>query len=154
MKMKKMILTLVALLSMTVVMAQNDNKELKAPKEVNPEEVTNRMVKELDLTADQKAKVLKLNTEYKDVLRGPGMGRGHRGGPRPDGQKGANEKQQRPERPQLTDAQKKEMKENFEKQMEKRKEYDKKMQEVLTEAQYKKFMSNNRGGRPADAPKK
>ena len=154
MKMKKMILTLVALLSMTVVMAQNDNKKLKAPKEVNPEEVTNRMVKELDLTADQKAKVLKLNTEYKDVLRGPGMGRGHKGGPRPDGQKGANEKQQRPERPQLTDAQKKEMKENFEKQMEKRKEYDKKMQEVLTEAQYKKFMSNNRGRRPADAPKK
>jgi hypothetical protein len=38
--------------------------------------------------------------------------------------------------------------------MEKRKEYDKKMQEVLTETQYKKFMSNNRGGRPADAPKK
>ena len=152
--MKKMILTLVALLSMTVVMAQNDNKERKAPKEVNPEEVTNRMVKELDLTADQKAKVLKLNTEYKDVLRGPGMGRGHRGGPRPDGQKDANEKQQRPERPQLTDAQKNEMKKNFEKQMEKRKEYDKKMQEVLTEAQYKKFMSNNRSRRPADAQKK
>ena len=165
--MKKMILTLVALLSMTAVMAQNDNKERKAPKEVNPEEVTNRMVKELDLTADQKAKVLKLNTEYKDVLRGPGMGPGmgpgHHGGPRPDRQTGATEKQQRPERPQLTDAQKEEMKKNFEKQMEKRKEYDKKMQDVLTEAQYKKFMKHHHGGhhggprgprgpRPADAP--
>lgn len=158
--MKKMILTLVALLSMTAVMAQNDNKERKAPKEVNPEEVTNRMVKELDLTADQKAKVLKLNTEYKDVLRGPGMGSGHHGGPRPVGQTGATEKQQRPERPQLTDAQKKEMKKNFEKQMEKRKEYDKKMQDILTEAQYKKFMKHHHGGhhggprgpRPADAP--
>ena len=161
--MKKMILTLVALLSMTAVMAQNDNKERKAPKEVNPEEVTNRMVKELDLTADQKAKVLKLNTEYKDVLRGPGMGPRHHGGPRPDGQTGATEKQQRPERPQLTDAQKEEMKKNFEKQMEKRKEYDKKMQDILTEAQYKKFMKHHHGGhhggprgprgpRPADAP--
>ena len=153
--MKKMILTLVALLSMTAVVAQNDNKERKAPKEVNPEEVTNRMAKELDLTADQKAKVLKLNTEYKDVLRGPGMGpgmgRGHHGGPRPDAQTGATDKQQRPERP---------MKKNFEKQMEKRKEYDKKMQEVLTEAQYKKYKKHHRGGhhggprgpRPADAP--
>ena len=74
--MKKMILTLVALLSMTAVMAQNDNKERKAPKEMNPEEMTNRMTKDLELTADQKAKVLALNTEYKDVLRGPGMGRG------------------------------------------------------------------------------
>ena len=164
MKMKKMILTLVALLSMTAVVAQNDNKERKAPKEVNPEEVTNRMAKELDLTADQKAKVLKLNTEYKDVLRGPGMGpgmgRGHHGGPRPDAQTGATDKQQRPERPQLTDAQKEEMKKNFEKQMEKRKEYDKKMQEVLTEAQYKKYKKHHRGDhhggprgpRPADAP--
>jgi Spy/CpxP family protein refolding chaperone len=162
MKMKKMILTLVALLSMTAVMAQNDNKERKAPKEVTPEEVTNRMAQELDLTADQKAKVLKLNTEYKDVLRGPGMGPGHHGGPRPDGQTGATEKQQRPERPQLTDAQKEEMKKNFEKQMEKRKEYDKKMQEVLTVAQYKKYKKHHHGGhhggprgpRPADAPQK
>ena len=165
--MKKMILTLVALLSMTAVMAQNDNKERKAPKEMNPEEMTNRMTKDLELTADQKAKVLALNTEYKDVLRGPGMGRGmgprHHGGPRPDGQTGATEKRQRPERPQLTDAQMEEMKKNFEKQMEKRKEYDKKMQDVLTEAQYKKFMKHHHGGhhggprgprgpRPADAP--
>ena len=159
--MKKMILTLVALLSMTTVMAQNDNKERKAPKEMNPEEVTNRMADALELTADQKAKVLALNTEYKDVLRGPGMGRGHHGGPRPDGQTGATQQQQRPERPQLTDAQREEMKKNFEKQMEKRKEYDKKLQEVLTAAQYKKYKKQHhrgghhggpRGPRPADAP--
>ena len=163
--MKKMILTLVALLSMTAVMAQNDNKERKAPKEMNPEEVTNRMADALELTADQKAKVLALNTEYKDVLRGPGMGRGmgrgHHGGPRPDGQTGATQQQQRPERPQLTDAQKEEMKKNFEKQMEKRKEYDKKLQEILTAAQYKKYKKQHhrgghhggpRGPRPADAP--
>ena len=163
--MKKMILTLVALLSMTAVMAQNDNKERKAPKEMNPEEMTNRMTKDLELTADQKAKVLALNTEYKDVLRGPGMGRGmgprHHGGPRPDGQTGATQQQQRPERPQLTDAQKEEMKKNFEAQMEKRKEYDKKLKEVLTAAQYKKYKKHHhhsghhggpRGPRPADFP--
>ena len=142
--------------------------------------MTNRMTKDLELTADQKAKVLALNTEYKDVLRGPGMGRGHHGGPRPDGQTGATQQQQRPERPQLTDAQKeemkknfeaqkekrkeydkKEMKKNFEAQMEKRKEYDKKLQEILTAAQYKKYKKQHhrgghhggpRGPRPADFP--
>ncbi len=99
------------------------------------------------------------------MLRGPGMGRGmgprHNGGPRPEGQTGATQQQQRPERPQLTDAQKEEMKKNFEAQMEKRKEYDKKLKEVLTAAQYKKYKKQHhhgghhggpRGPRPADFP--
>ena len=142
--MKKILLTMVALLSMTAVMAQDgDKKERKAPKEITPEQITDRMAKDLELTDDQKAKVLALNAEYKDVLRGPGMRGGHRG-PRPDGQTGATQQnqQQRPERPQLTDEQKAQMKQ----QMEKRKEYDQKLKSILTDKQYKKFQKQHKRG--------
>lgn len=144
---------MVALLSMTAMMAQNDKKEGKAPKQPTAEEMVERMVKELNLTDDQKAKVLALNKEYKDVMRGPGMGRGPRGH-RTDAETGAT--QQRPERPQLTDEQKAEMKKN----MEKRKEYDAKLKNILTEDQYKKLQKKRHhhgghhgGPRPGDAPK-
>ena len=148
--MKKILLTMIALLSMTAVMAQNnDKKERKAPKEITPEQITDRMAKDLELTDDQKAKVLALNAEYKDVLRGPGMRGGHRG-PRPDAQTGATQQnqQQRPERPQLTDEQKAQMKQ----QMEKRKEYDQKLKSILTADQYKKWQKQQKRG-PKGGPR-
>lgn len=144
--MKKIVLTMVALLSMTVMMAQNDKKEGKAPKQPTAEEMVERMAKELNLTADQKTKVLALNKEYKDVMRGP---RGPRG-PRPDGETGATQqqkqqKQQKQQRPEMTDEQKAEM----QKHMEKRKEYDAKLKSILTDDQYKKYQQQHqrRGGR-------
>lgn len=151
--MKKIVLTMVALLSMTVMQAQSDNKsERKAPKQPTAEEMTNRMAKDLGLNDEQKTKVLALNKEYQDVLKG--APRGPRG-PRPDGQRGPKgdkkvkggkqqsktdaqtgaTDQQRPERPQLTDEQKAQMKAQFEK----RKEYDGKLKQILTDEQYKKF---------------
>lgn len=152
--MKKIVLTMVVLLSMTAMMAQgSDKRERRA--EPTTEEMTERMAKSLDLTADQKAKVLALNTEYKDVLRTPGM-RGPRG-PRPDGQTGATQQQQRPQRPQLTD----EQRAQFQQHMEKRKEYDQKLKAILTADQYKKYQDQHqrrgrrggpRGPRPADIP--
>jgi Spy/CpxP family protein refolding chaperone len=145
--MKKIILTMVALLSITSAMAQNDNKEHKAPKQFTDEEMVDRMAQELDLTAEQKTKVLALNKEYKDVLRGPGMGRGPRG-PRPDGQSGATQ-QQRPERPQMTDAQKAEMQKN----MEKRKEYNEKLKNILTDDQFKKYQERWHRGRHHGGPR-
>lgn len=145
--MKKIILTMVALLSITSVMAQNDNKERKAPKQFTDEEMVERMAQELDLTADQKTKVLALNKEYKDVLRGPGMGRSPRG-PRPDGQSGATQ-QQRLERPQMTDAQKAEMQKN----MEKRKEYNEKLKNILTDDQFKKYQERQHRGRHHGGPR-
>jgi Spy/CpxP family protein refolding chaperone len=145
--MKKIILTMVALLSITSAMAQNDNKEHKAPKQFTDEEMVDRMAQELDLTAEQKTKVLALNKEYKDVLRGPGMGRGPRG-PRPDGQSGATQ-QQRPERPQMTDAQKAEMQKN----MEKRKEYNEKLKNILTDEQFKKYQERWHRGRHHGGPR-
>lgn len=152
--MKKIVLTMVALLSMTAMMAQDsDKRERRAHQEPTAEEMVERMAKNLDLTADQKTQVLALNKEYQDVLRGPGM-RGRRG-PRPDGQTGATP-QQRPQRPQLTDEQKAQMQQN----MEKRKEYDQKLKAILTAEQYKKYQDQHqrrgrrggpRGPRPADA---
>ncbi len=140
--MKKIVLTMVALLSMTVMQAQNNEKceckkemkERKAPKQMTAEERTDMMAKQLSLTDAQKTKVLALNKEYQDVLKGPEMG-----GPRPqkpeaDAETGATE-QQRPERPELTDEQKAEMK-----QMKaKHEEYDKKLKKILNDDQYKKY---------------
>ena len=161
-------MTMVALLTMTAAVAQNsDNnqRERRAPRQLTAEDMTNRMAKDLNLTDAQKAKVTALNNEYKDVLAGPRMRHGgHHGGPRPDGQTGATQQQdkqakrgdkqakkadkqakkndqkgERPERPQLTDEQKAQMKA----QMEKRKEYDAKLKEILTEEQYKSYQQNH-----------
>ena len=106
---------------------------------MTPEEMTTRMEKELGLTADQKTKVLALNKQYQDVLRGPAMGRPR--GPRPDAQTGATQQNQQ-QRPQLTDEQKAQMKQ----QMEKRKEYDQKLKSILTDKQYKKFQKQHKHG--------
>ncbi len=133
--MKKILLTMVALLSMTAVMAQDgDKKERKAPKEM-----TNRMADDLQLTAEQKAKVLDLN---KDFVK--------------------DQKEMMKER-------KEQMKERKEKRKEfgeKRKAYNEKLKSILTPEQYKKFQEKHRHGhhgrpghhggprgpRPADIP--
>ena len=141
--MKKILLTMVALLSMTAVMAQDgDKKERKAPKEFNAEEMTNRMADDLQLTAEQKAKVLDLN---KDFVK--------------------DQKEMMKER-------KEQMKERKEKRKEfgeKRKAYNEKLKSILTPEQYKKFQEKHkhghhgrpghhggprgpRGPRPADIP--
>lgn len=160
-KMKKIALTLVALLTMTAAMAQqSDNKERRGPRKIDAQEMTDRMAKELSLDDKQKAKVLELNKEYQDVLGGPGMGRGPRGGrgghrgQRPDslkktdGQTGATQQTpqagERPQRPQLTEAQKAE----FEKRQAEREEYNQKLNKILNGDQQKKYKEmQHRGGR-------
>ena len=153
--MKKIVMTMVALLTMTAAVAQDNNSENRQRpefKKPTPEEMANRMAESLKLDENQQKKVLELNKEYESVLAGPGMGRGFgRGqrGPRPDGQTGAsqqNNQQQRPERPQMTE----EQRAQFQQMMEKRQEYDKKLKEILTEDQYKTYQEQNqrrgRGG--------
>ena len=155
--MKKIVMTMVALLTMTAAVAQNsennsNNRQRREFKKPTPEEMSNRMAENLKLTDKQKSKVLDLNKEYENVLMpGPGMGRGHRG-PRPDGQTGATQKndeqkaeKKQGQRPELTDEQKAQMKQ----QMEKRQEYDKKLKNILTDEQYKTYQQQHqrRGGR-------
>lgn len=144
--MKKVILTLVALLSMTAMQAQNsDNNERKAPKKPTPEEMTNRMAKMLKLDDGQKAKVLELNKKYDGKFNGPDM----RGGrpPKPEGMgKGAKSDaktsatQQRPERPQLTEAQRAEM----EQHRAQREAYNTQLKSILTEEQFKNYQKMQR----------
>jgi hypothetical protein len=152
--MKKIVMTMVALLTMTAAVAQDNNSENRQRREFKkptPEEMTTRMTESLKLDDKQQKKVLELNKEYENVLGGPRMGRGFgRGqrGPRPDGQTGAsqnNNNQQRPERPQMTEEQRAKMQQ----MMEKRQEYDKKLKEILTDDQYKTYQKQNqrRGGR-------
>lgn len=148
--MKKIVLSMIALLSMTAAMAQNSDtkKEFQVPQKQTPEEMTDRMAKELSLTDEQKTKVLELNKEYENVLGRPGMRRGPRP-QRPDGQTGASEQApkampqgERPERPQMSEAQREEMK----KFMEKRQEYDGKLKDILNSEQYEKYQSSHRRG--------
>jgi hypothetical protein len=147
--MKKIVMTMVALLTMTTAMAQNnENGQRRGFQRQTPEEMTNRMADQLKLDDKQKSKVLDLNKEYEGVLGGPGMGRGFgRGmrGQRPDAQSGATEQngQQRPQMPQLTEEQRVQMKQ----MMEKRQEYDKKLKDILTDDQYKTYQQQRRGGR-------
>ena len=136
---------MVALLSMTAVQAQESDKQqqFRGPRQMTPEQMTERMSDNLKLTDEQKTKVLALNKEYEKVIAGPGM-RGPRP-QKPDGESGATaqQNQQRPERPQLTDEQREEMKQR----MEKRKEYEEKLKEILTEDQYKKYQESRSGRR-------
>ena len=150
--MKKIVMTMVALLTMTAAVAQNnENGQRHEFKKPTPEEMTNRMADQLKLDDKQKSKVLDLNKEYENVLtpRMGGFGRGRGRGPRPDAQSGAtqNNDQQRPQRPQMTEEQRAQMKQ----MMEKRQEYDKKLKEILTEEQYKTYQEQHqrrgRGGR-------
>lgn len=122
--MKKILLTMVALLSMTAVMAQDgDKKERRAPKMFSAEEMTDRMANDLELTAEQKAKVLDLNKEFTK-----------------DQQTQMKEREKAREKAR-------------EKQMEKRKEfgekrkaYDEKLKSILTPEQYKKYQEQHKRG--------
>ena len=164
--MKKIAMTMIALLTMTAAMAQqSDNKQRREFKKIDAQEMTERMATDLKLTDQQKAQLLELNKEYQDVLGGPGMGRGHRGGhhgPRPegspdkkvDGQTGATEQAQPDKanagkRPELTEEQKAEMK----KHQAKREEYTMKLKGILTDDQYKSYEKMRRHGGRGRGPR-
>ena len=154
--MKKMTLTMVALLSMTAMQAQDNNSiqtaeqaeaktlilpEGQRPKVMDlngtPDLRTEHMAKELSLTDEQKAKVLELNKEYQDVFaQNPRQNNMRpRRQPQADGETGATAQQQRRQRPQLTEEQKAEMQQN----MEKRKAYNEQLKTILTAEQYEKY---------------
>ena len=144
--MKKILLTMVAILSLTAVQAQeSDNKQqaqFRGPRQITPEQMADRMANDLKLTDEQKTKVLALNKEYEKVIAGPQM-RGPRP-QRPDGESGAtaHNGQQRPERPQMTEEQREQMQKEMQQRMEQRQEYEKKLKEILTEDQYKKYQES------------
>lgn len=146
--MKKFILTIVAALSLTAATAQEKKDEQREPRQITPEAMTDRMAKQLELTDDQKAKVLELNKAYADMFKGPGMRPQRPMGERRARPEGDNQERQRP---QMTEEQKEAMKKMFEK----REEYNTKLKDILTEAQMEKYKSmNQRHGRgPGRGPR-
>ena len=143
--MKKFLLTMIAVAALTFAAnAQQGNR----PEPPTPEQTTERMAQQLSLTDDQKAQVLTLNTEYKDVIgrphRGSGMGK-HHGGEKTDGTSGATDNANPPAHgnpPELTE----EQKAKFEEMRTKREEYNTKLKAILTDEQYAKYEESKKHG--------
>ncbi len=145
--MKRIILTaMIALAAFTFsASAQNGNR----PEKPTPEQTTERMAKQLELTDAQKSQVQALNTEYQDVIGGPGMGKPNgkpNGKKATDGESGATTDAttdaNRPQRPELTDEQKAEM----EAMQAKREEYNTKLKAILSDDQYTKYEKSQKHG--------
>lgn len=126
--MKKILLTFVAILSMTTAMAQGDNGDgHKMHKQMTSEEMTSRMASKLGLNEEQTTEVSALNKEYQDLFQRP-MGN------KPpkmdtDSSSGTNE------RPKMTDEMKAKMKEH----MARRQEYESKLKSILSDSQYQTY---------------
>ncbi len=148
--MKKFLSILVALVILTLTAsAQSDGNRPPRP---TPEQITDRMAEQLSLTDAQKSQVLALNTEYQDVIGGPGFGHGRPGGPHgqhgqhnnPDGATGAtdNSNANHHQRPELTE----EQKAKFEEMRAKRDEYNIKLKSILTADQYAQYEDSQKRG--------
>ena len=123
--MKKILMTMVALLSMTAMTAQTTDGERKAPKKMTHEEVTTQMTSWLKLTDAQKTKVAALNKEYQDYLMPEPP-------QKPEGETGSNGDKA------------KQKKAGNKKQgngthQAKRQEYEKKLKTILSDDQYKSY---------------
>lgn len=145
--MKKILSILIALVILTLTAsAQSDGNRPPRP---TPEQITDRMAEQLSLTDAQKSQVLALNTEYQDVIGGPGFGHGRPGGPHgqhnnPDGVSGAsnNSNANHHQRPELTE----EQKAKFEEMRAKRDEYNTKLKSILTADQYAQYEDSQKRG--------
>lgn len=148
--MKRFFLTMIAAAALTFAAnAQQGNR----PEPPTPEQTTERMAQQLELTDAQKSQVLALNTEYQDVIGrpfgGPGMGRPNgprpEGGEEPDGVSGATNNGNPPAQgnpPELTE----EQKAKFEEMRTKREEYNTKLKAILTDDQYAKYEESQKPG--------
>jgi Spy/CpxP family protein refolding chaperone len=124
--MKKIILTFVALLSMTMAMAQNDNCKEQAPRRMTAEKMTAMMSNKLDLNDAQKEKVEALNKKYQNLFEHPM--RSHRF-------QGMDSNSGPTQRPEMTDEMKTKMKER----MAERKEYKNQLKSILSDSQYQTY---------------
>lgn len=143
--MKKIIMSLaVALMLATTVQAQSEDcNDQKFSKKMDKTECiqnrTNDMVKTYNLNSEQAKELLELNTTYDGKMGmgmpgGKGPGRGH--GP------AMKDKDNNSGRPELTDAQKAEFKKKMEQDEASRKEYESKLQEIMTSDQYKSYQAD------------
>lgn len=141
--MKKIALTLIAALTMSMAaQAQNEGKkkgEKKFDKTEMAQKRTDRMVEQYGLNDDQAKKLLALNTEYADKMgpRGGHRGGGHGPGPRPQGNgeqkmRPQGDGQQQGARPAPDKAEMEKMKATHD-------AYNKELKGIMTDAQYAKY---------------
>ena len=129
--MKKIVLMMVALMTLTVAQAKTQTKS--APqKKMTHSEMTTQMTSKLKLSDAQKTKVAALNKEYESVLQG-GPGMNDDKSSKQQAKKSDDKK--KGSRPEMTDAQKTQMKQ----QQAKRQEYELKLKKILSDDQYKTY---------------
>ena len=148
--MKKMILALVAVMSMTAAQAQDGNRQRGERRQMDKTEMakhrTDEVVKQYGLDEQQAAKLLELNKKYADKM-GPRMG-GPRG-QRPGARRGGNDDgQQQGQRPELTEEQKQQMAAERQARQKAMEEYDAELQQILTPEQYKAYKADQEKRRP------
>lgn len=158
--MKKMVLAIIAAITMaTSMMAQGDNPQNRERRQFNPEEMmkrrTEQMVKDYGLNEEQTKQLQELNAKFAQTM---GRGRGFR----PGGDRG-----QRPERRERMAAPRTDSTtvngqrpepNGFERMREARENYDKELQKILTEEQFKAYKADeekrmNRGPRGGRGPR-
>lgn len=148
--MKKMILALVAVMTMTAAQAQDGNRQRGERRQFDRTEMlknrTDEVVKKYGLDKQQADKLLELNKKYADKM-GPRMGgpRGQRPGARPGGNEGG---QQRGQRPELTEEQKQQMEAQRKEREEAMKQYDEELQKIMTPEQYEAYKKDQAKRRP------
>ena len=161
--MKKLILVLVATMTMTSVQAQEDNRPARGERrQFDRTEMlkkrTDETVKKYGLNEEQAAKLLELNTKYAGKM-GQGMG-APRGGRRGDARPGVGAGRggdRQAKRPEMTEEQKQNMEKQRQERQEAAKAYAEELQGIMTPDQYKAYQAdmekqmqngNRRGGAP------
>jgi hypothetical protein len=128
--MKKIMLTMIAAMTMSLAMAQNpsDGKPNRHPEPMTVEQITTQMQTKLGLNDEQYAKVKALNEKYADILKRPAMR-----GMRPNGFGNMDNG----ERPQMTE----EMKNMMEEHRTKRLAYENELKSILSTSQYTTYQN-------------
>ncbi|MBP8038076.1 MAG: DUF4890 domain-containing protein [Prevotella sp.] len=128
--MKKIMLTMIAAMTMSLAMAQNpsDGRPKNRPEPMTLEQITTQMQSKLGLNDEQYAKVKALNEKYADILKRPAMR-----GMRPNGFGNMDNG----ERPQMTE----EMKNMMEEHRTKRLAYENELKSILSTSQYTTYQN-------------
>ena len=128
--MKKIMLTMIAAMTMSLAMAQNpsDGRPKNRPEPMTLEQITTQMQSKLGLNDEQYAKVKALNEKYADILKRPAMR-----GMRPHGFGNMDNG----ERPQMTE----EMKNMMEEHRTKRLAYENELKSILSTSQYTTYQN-------------
>ena len=128
--MKKIMLTMIAAMTMSLAMAQNSSNDRpkNRPEPMTVEQITTQMQTKLGLNDEQYAKVKALNEKYADILKRPAMR-----GMRPNGFGNMDNG----ERPQMTE----EMKNMMEEHRTKRLAYENELKGILSTSQYTTYQN-------------